>query len=129
MPDKTVIYHRSAATDQSDPSFANELTLLRTYCAQQGLDVSSEYLDEGVSGNQDLKFRPAGQRLLTGARDHGFTTVVVSDLSRLGRSASTLVSAYQELIGLSIRVISRSQSEQVIEQSLKLAQEILNARG
>ncbi|MCI8934839.1 MAG: recombinase family protein [Clostridiaceae bacterium] len=64
-------------------SIASQRLLLTNYCAQQGIPIGGEYVDDGYSGTNFQ--RPAFLRLLADIEAGLIDVVITKDLSRLGR--------------------------------------------
>ena len=80
------IYMRLSKEDMLDGdslSIENQKMLLTKFVREKGWNLISEYVDDGYSGT-DFE-RPGIQRLLSDAQLGKINTVVVKDLSRLGR--------------------------------------------
>jgi len=65
-------------------SIASQRLLLTNYCAQQGIPIGGEYVDDGYSGTNFQ--RPAFLRLLADIEAGLIDVVITKDLSRLGRN-------------------------------------------
>ena len=85
---KVVIYGRTSTDRQT---VENQLHVLREVATQNGWSVVGEYLDEGISGSFDRTKRPKFDELLKDANRRKFQSILVWDISRLGRSLQTLV--------------------------------------
>ena len=99
------IYARVSTSDQSCEMQLHEL---RQYVARQGWKVFSEYVDTGFSGASSS--RPRLDQLLRDARLQQFEAVLVWKLDRWGRSVAHCVRSIQELVSLSIRFLSPTES-------------------
>jgi len=91
------IYCRISRDDGGDSesnSIQNQREMLRSYCKQNLLPIYSEYIDDGVSG---LTFERNGfKKMIRDIKDGKISTVIVKDLSRLGRN-NALVAYYTEI--------------------------------
>ncbi len=64
-------------------SIINQKQVLQTYCSNNKLNLINEYIDDGYTGtNYD---RPGFKRMIKDLEDKKINTVLVKDLSRLGR--------------------------------------------
>ena len=64
-------------------SIRNQKELLGNYAAQNGFPVTEYYVDDGYSGTNFE--RPSFKRMISDIEDGRIGTVIVKDLSRLGR--------------------------------------------
>lgn len=83
---RAVLYLRLSRDDDSrgeSESIQNQRALLQEYAAHRGFSVVGEYVDDGWSGTSFE--RPRFQDMLRDMEQHRFDTVLVKDLSRLGR--------------------------------------------
>ena len=82
----TALYPRLSHEDElqgESNSISNQKRILETYAKQNGFSNLRWYTDDGYSGaNFD---RPAWNELVSGVKDGKITTVIVKDLSRVGR--------------------------------------------
>jgi DNA invertase Pin-like site-specific DNA recombinase len=81
-----------------------QLNELREYAARRGWVVTSEYVDEGVSGSKES--RPALNRLMTDTHRRHFEAVLVWKIDRFGRSLKHLVNALADLDAYGVAFIS-----------------------
>lgn len=92
------VYCRVSTEEQRErQSIDTQKELIEKYCEIEGLQIAGFYLDDGVSGTLSLDARPEGRRLLEDAKDHGFGTVLVYRLDRLGRDPRLTLNAVDEL--------------------------------
>jgi len=93
----TALYLRLSRDDGSDAesnSIGNQRELLRRYAKEHKLFVHDEYVDDGWSGtNFD---RPSFQRMMEDVEAGNVTTILVKDLSRLGRN-NAMIAFYTEI--------------------------------
>ena len=91
------IYCRLSRDDGGDSesnSIGNQREMLRQYANEKGIEIRDEYVDDGISG---LTFeRPNFKRMVKDIEDKKIGTVIVKDLSRLGRN-NALVAYYTEI--------------------------------
>jgi hypothetical protein len=104
-PHRVAFYARVSTTEQTPEP---QLFAVRQYAAARGLEVSQEYVDEGVSGAKDR--RPALDRLLADARRRHFDVLAVTKLDRLARSVRHLTALAAELEALGVDLIVLDQS-------------------
>ena len=85
---KTAAYLRLSRDDedkQESDSIRNQRDLIREYVSKnKGLHLVNEYVDDGYSGTS--YDRPSFQRLLDDIKHGKVNTIIVKDLSRLGRN-------------------------------------------
>lgn len=83
---RAALYMRLSRDDDGvneSSSISNQRKMLRSYAAENSIDVYDEYVDDGWSGtNFD---RPSWKRLLRDIEDKKVNMVITKDLSRLGR--------------------------------------------
>src|SRR5215211_6441771 len=86
---RVALYSRVSTDDQTDRgTIKGQRDFLANFAQLYGLEVASEYVDDGFSGTVPLGDRPDGRRLLEDARQGRFGVVLVYRLDRLGRSLS-----------------------------------------
>ena len=102
---KVALYSRVSTQDQS---VGMQLSDLRRYCEQRGLDIHKEYCDEGVSGTKDR--RPALDELMSDARKRRFDAVLCWRFDRFARSTKHLITALEEFCHLGIDFISYQEN-------------------
>ena len=100
---RAAIYARVSTRDKGQDADL-QLRELREYAQQRGWTVTSEYLDEGISGSKDS--RPEFNRLMLDAKQRRIDYVLVWKLDRFGRSLKHLVNALAELEALSVSFVS-----------------------
>ena len=104
---KTALYARVSTLDKGqDPQML--LRELREYCQRRGWTVTGEYVDIGISGSKDS--RPELNRLMVGANQRKFDTVVVWRFDRFARSVSHLLRALETFRALGIEFVSYSEA-------------------
>src|SRR5207249_6599161 len=77
---------------------------LREYCERRGWQVTSEYVDVGISGSKDS--RPELNRLMADAHKRRFDVVCVWKFDRFARSVSHLLRALETFKALGIEFCS-----------------------
>lgn len=107
---KVALYVRLSREDEEDKvesnSVTNQRSLLMEYVKNNDEFVIYDiYVDDGYSGT-DFN-RPAFQRLLNDMKDNKFNTIIVKDLSRLGRNYIEVGNYIEQIFPLfKIRFIS-----------------------
>jgi site-specific DNA recombinase len=81
-----------------------QLSELREFAARRGWDITSEYVDEGVSGSKES--HPALNRLMSDAHRRRFDAVLVWKIARFGRSLKHLVNALADLDAYRVAFVS-----------------------
>jgi DNA invertase Pin-like site-specific DNA recombinase len=89
-------------------SVGMQLSDLRAFARQRGLEVYREYCDIGVSGSRDS--RPQLDMLMDDARKKKIGTVVVWKFDRFARSTRHLINALHEFNHLGVHFISYMES-------------------
>ncbi len=102
---RAAIYCRVSTSDQS---IDMQLSDLRKYCAQRGIEIHREYCDEGVSGAKDR--RPALDELMTDAKKKKFDAVICWRFDRFARSTKHLIDALEGFQHLAIDFISYQEN-------------------
>jgi len=92
------IYCRLSRDDGGDAesnSIQTQRMMLRRYCKEQGFNIYSEYIDDGISG---VTFDRIGfKNMLSDIEEGKVGIVVCKDLSRLGRN-NAMVAYYTEIV-------------------------------
>jgi DNA invertase Pin-like site-specific DNA recombinase len=99
---RVALYARVSTLNGQHPEM--QLNELREYAARRGWVVTSEYVDEGVSGSKES--RPALNRLMTDTHRRHFEAVLVWKIDRFGRSLKHLVNALADLDAYGVAFIS-----------------------
>lgn len=106
---KTAIYTRVSTEEQVKEGIslkAQEERLI-AYCKAKDLEVYKIYSDEGYSAGS-LK-RPMIQQLLTDAKEHKFSNVLVYKIDRFSRNLKDLITILEELKSENINFISATE--------------------
>jgi DNA invertase Pin-like site-specific DNA recombinase len=103
---RVALYAR-VSTVNNGQSPEMQLRELREYCGRRGWEISSEYVDSGVSGARDS--RPELNRLMADAHKRHFDIVCVWKFDRFARSVSHLLRALETFKSLSIEFCSFSE--------------------
>src|SRR5256886_10487472 len=98
---------------------------LREYCERRGWQVTSEYVDEGISGAKDS--RPELNRLMTDAHKRRFDVVCVWRFDRFARSVSHLLRALETFRALGIDFVSFSEQMDTSTPAGKMVFTVLGA--
>ncbi len=83
-------YCRVSTIDQTDgTSIQNQINMIESYCIMKGINLTSTYIDAGVSGSIPLSERPAGKNLVDNlCTQTEPICVIITKLCRGFRSAS-----------------------------------------
>lgn len=79
---KVAIYCRVASKNRIEIKKQKEI--LKNYCNENNYEIYKIYIDNGYSGLDDN--RPNYNKLLNDLKKNMFDTIIVRDMSRLGRS-------------------------------------------
>jgi len=101
---RAAIYVRVSTADQR---VEQQLYDLRELAAQRGFEVVKEYQDCGVSGRRAR--RPGLDALMSDARQHKFSVVLVAAFDRVARSTRHFLHLVDELDSLGIAFVSRRE--------------------
>lgn len=102
---KVAIYTRVSTQEQS---VGMQISDLRRYCEQRGVEIYKEYSDQGVSGIKDK--RPALDELMGDARKRKFDVILCWRFDRFARSTKHLITALEEFRHLGIDFISYQEN-------------------
>lgn len=81
---KAAAYCRFSSDLQRDGfSIEAQLTAIRNYCKQEGIELVKEYVDEARSGTNDN--RPSFQQMIADSKSGDFSCVIVHKLDRFSR--------------------------------------------
>ena len=92
--ERVVIYSRVSTDDQNTE---NQTSLLRQIAEKSGWDVVGVYTDHGISGSKGRDQRPEFDRLCKDMVRRKFDTIMVWDVSRLGRSLQHLIEFLEDV--------------------------------
>ena len=120
---KTAIYARVSTTAGQTPDM--QIRELREYCQRRGWQVTSEYIDRGVSGTKDS--RPELNRLMADAHKRVISAVVVWKFDRFCRSVSHLLRALETFNSLGIQFVSLSEQVDTSTPAGKMVFTVLGA--
>src|ERR1019366_1857195 len=99
---RVALYARVSTLNGQDPEM--QLSELREYASRRGWTVTTEYVDQGVSGSKES--RPELNQLMADAHRRHFDAVLVWKIDRFGRSLKHLVNALADLCAYGIAFIS-----------------------
>jgi DNA invertase Pin-like site-specific DNA recombinase len=103
---KIALYARVSTTDKGqDPEM--QLRELREYCERRKLEITNEYVDNGISGSKES--RPELNRLMADANRRKFDAVLVWKFDRFARSTSHLLKALETFQSLKIDFVSLTE--------------------
>jgi DNA invertase Pin-like site-specific DNA recombinase len=100
---KTALYARVSTTNHGQDTDV-QLRELREYCQRRGWEITTEYVDAGISGAKER--RPQLDKLVQDAKRRKFDAVVVYRYDRFARSLRHLVNALEEFRALGIDFVS-----------------------
>ena len=115
------LYYRLSRDDGGDAesnSIQTQRLMLRKYALEQSLVIFDEYIDDGISGTTFE--RPSFKRMIADIEDKKVDTVVIKDLSRLGRN-NAMTAFYSEIFfpDNDIRLIASTTISTVPQASAK----------
>ena len=100
MQTKAVIYARvSSAGDRQ--STDRQVADLRAFAEREGIEVVGEYEEHGSGARED---RPELMRCVEFLKRGGCSTLLVSEISRLGRTVKGVVNTIDELTNVGVNV-------------------------
>lgn len=79
-----VVLYLRVSTEKQDTSIGDQRATLVKYAKERKYRVVSEYVDDGISGDNTEK-RVAFQRMIADAKKGGFSTILCWDQDRFGR--------------------------------------------
>jgi site-specific DNA recombinase len=104
------LYLRVSTEEQRErQSIVTQRDFGQRYCELHQLSIYDIFADDGVSGTVPLETRPAGRRMLEGARLRKFDQILVFKLDRLGRDTRLILNAVAELEKYGVRVRSGTE--------------------
>lgn len=114
---RVVFYCRVSTDEQADQNTIQlQLDYLRGRyrpdldgIGQTPMELVTEIVDEGWSGALALQDRPGGARVLELARDGAFDVLILYKVDRLGRKASVLLNAHDDLEKDGIAITSATE--------------------
>jgi DNA invertase Pin-like site-specific DNA recombinase len=102
-----------------------QLSELREYASRRGWSITSEYVDQGVSGSKES--RPELNQLMADAHRRNFDAVLVWKIDRFGRSLKHLVNALADLCAYGVAFVSFRDNLDLSTPSGRLMFQIIGA--
>ena len=102
-----------------------QLSELREYASRRGWSITSEYVDQGVSGSKES--RPELNQLMADAHRRKFDAVLVWKIDRFGRSLKHLVNALADLCAYGVAFVSFRDNLDLSTPSGRLMFQIIGA--
>src|ERR1019366_8110195 len=102
-----------------------QLSELREYASRRGWTITSEYVDNGVSGSKES--RPQLNQLMAAALRREFDAVLVWKIDRFGRSLKHLVNALADLCAYGVAFVSFRDNLDLSTPSGRLMFQIIGA--
>ena len=103
---KTVAYLRLSKEDGDDESvsISNQRKILKSYAESNNITIDDWYIDDGYSGY--TMTRPSFDKLKTDLNNNKVKTIIVKDLSRLGRHSAKVQLFLENIHEVGKRVIA-----------------------
>lgn len=120
---RVALYARVSTLNGQDPEM--QLSELREYASRRGWAITSEYVDQGVSGAKES--RPQLNQLMADAHRRKFDAVLVWKIDRFGRSLKHLVNALADLCAYGVAFISFRDNLDLSTPSGRLMFQIIGA--
>src|SRR5450755_2498236 len=120
---RVALYARVSTLNGQDPEM--QLSELREYASRRGWTITSEYVDQGVSGAKES--RPELNRLMADAHRRKFDAVLVWKIDRVGRSLRHLVNALADLDSLGVAFVSLRDNLELTTPSGRLMFQVIGA--
>src|ERR1022692_2272830 len=120
---RVALYARVSTLNGQDPEM--QLSELREYASRRGWTITSEYVDQGVSGSKES--RPQLNQLVADAHRRRFDAVLVWKIDRFGRSLKHLVNALADLCAYGVAFISFRDNLDLSTPSGRLMFQIIGA--
>lgn len=107
---KAALYARVSTEEQAKEgySIAAQISEIRKYAEQNGLEIVDEYVDEGASG-KSISGRPQMKRLLKDANQQNFGVVIIYKIDRLARKLKDALEISETLERNNVRLISLNE--------------------
>jgi DNA invertase Pin-like site-specific DNA recombinase len=102
-----------------------QLSELREYASRRGWTITTEYIDQGVSGSKES--RPELNQLMADAHRRKFDAVLVWKIDRFGRSLKHLVNALADLCAYGVAFVSFRDNLDLSTPSGRLMFQIIGA--
>ena len=120
---RVALYARVSTLNGQDPEM--QLSELREYASRRGWEITSEYVDHGVSGSKES--RPQLNQLMTDAHRRKFDALLVWKIDRFGRSLKHLVNALADLCAYGVAFVSFRDNLDLSTPSGRLMFQIIGA--
>ena len=120
---RVALYARVSTLNGQDPEM--QLSELREYAARREWTITSEYVDQGVSGSKES--RPQLNQLMADAHQRKFDAVLVWKIDRFGRSLKHLVNALADLCAYGVAFVSFRDNLDLSTPSGRLMFQIIGA--
>ena len=120
---RVALYARVSTLNGQDPEM--QLSELREYASRRGWTITSEYVDQGVSGSKES--RPQLKQLMADAQRRNFDAVLVWKIDRFGRSLKHLVNALADLCAYGVAFVSFRDNLDLSTPSGRLMFQIIGA--
>ena len=120
---RVALYARVSTLNGQDPEM--QLSELREYASRRGWTITSEYVDQGVSGSKES--RPQLNQLMADAHRRTFDAVLVWKIDRFGRSLKHLVNALADLCAYGVAFVSFRDNLDLSTPSGRLMFQIIGA--
>jgi DNA invertase Pin-like site-specific DNA recombinase len=120
---RVALYARVSTLNGQDPEM--QLRELREYASRRGWTITSEYVDQGVSGSKES--RPELNQLMADAHRRKFDAVLVWKIDRFGRSLKHLVNALADLCAYGVAFVSFRDNLDLSTPSGRLMFQIIGA--
>jgi DNA invertase Pin-like site-specific DNA recombinase len=120
---RVALYARVSTLNGQDPEM--QLSELREYATRRGWAITSEYVDQGVSGSKES--RPELNQLMADALRRKFDAVLVWKIDRFGRSLKHLVNALADLCAYGVAFVSFRDNLDLSTPSGRLMFQIIGA--
>ena len=120
---RVALYARVSTLIGQDPEM--QFSELREYASRRGWSITSEYVDQGVSGSKES--RPELNQLMADAHWRKFDAVLVWKIDRFGRSLKHLVNALADLCAYGVAFVSFRDNLDLSTPSGRLMLQIIGA--
>ena len=120
---RVALYARVSTLNGQDPEM--QLSELREYACRRGWTITSEYVDQGVSGSKES--RPELNELMADAHQRKFDAVLVWKIDRWGRSLTHLVNSLADLAAYGVAFVSLRDNLDLSTPSGRLMFQIIGA--
>ena len=120
---RVALYARVSTLKGQDPEM--QLSELREYASRRGWIITSEFVDQGVSGSKES--RPQLNQLMADAHRRHFDAVLVWKIDRWGRSLTHLVNSLADLAAYGVAFISFRDNLDLSTPSGRLMFQIIGA--